>query len=250
VNTGGPAFPVPDSHHANGQVQFGANGMTLLDWMAGQALANNNIDQHSGNGWPDRVASQAYNIASAMLAEKARREATGKDFLTVQPSREVDNERWARFQDGIRIAFSPTGGWLAEIRDGSMSYGDTIAEAIANLRARWEEKNVSPVVQESSTTDHSPDATKMVQDCGHILRRLANDVLSAEIKDASADEPLGWCAEQVRAHVNTLTERNRELVEAFGRFVDYVSRVNGVAVFQEPLFAEMRAIIAKHKELR
>jgi hypothetical protein len=48
-------------------------------------------------------------------------------------------------------------------------------------------------------------------------------------------------------HAPHLEAENRELVEAFGRFVDYVSRVNGVAVFQEPLFAEMRNLIAKHK---
>ena len=37
INTGGPAFPVPDSHHANGQVQYGANGMTLRDYLASKA---------------------------------------------------------------------------------------------------------------------------------------------------------------------------------------------------------------------
>ena len=37
VSAGGPAFPVPDSHHANGQVQYGANGMTLRDWFATHA---------------------------------------------------------------------------------------------------------------------------------------------------------------------------------------------------------------------
>lgn len=37
ANDGGPAFPVPDSHHANGQVQYGANGMSLRDWLASQA---------------------------------------------------------------------------------------------------------------------------------------------------------------------------------------------------------------------
>jgi len=37
IKDGGPAFPVPDSHHANGQVQYGSNGMTLRDWLASQA---------------------------------------------------------------------------------------------------------------------------------------------------------------------------------------------------------------------
>lgn len=36
IDNGGPAFPVPDSHHANGQVQYGGYGMTLRDWFAGQ----------------------------------------------------------------------------------------------------------------------------------------------------------------------------------------------------------------------
>lgn len=36
----GPAFPVPDVHCPNGQIQFGSAGMSLRDWFAGQdALA-------------------------------------------------------------------------------------------------------------------------------------------------------------------------------------------------------------------
>ena len=35
--TGGPAFPVADSHHANGQIQYGSNGMTLRDYFAAHA---------------------------------------------------------------------------------------------------------------------------------------------------------------------------------------------------------------------
>lgn len=34
-----PAFPVPDSYHPNGQIQYGHNGMTLHQYFAGQALA-------------------------------------------------------------------------------------------------------------------------------------------------------------------------------------------------------------------
>lgn len=36
---GGPAFPVPDVTHPNGQIQWGANGMSLRAWLAGQALS-------------------------------------------------------------------------------------------------------------------------------------------------------------------------------------------------------------------
>ena len=35
--TGGPAFPVTDSHHANGQIQYGTSGMTLRDYFAAHA---------------------------------------------------------------------------------------------------------------------------------------------------------------------------------------------------------------------
>ena len=37
LGDGGPAFPIPDSHHANGQVQYGANGMSLRDYLASKA---------------------------------------------------------------------------------------------------------------------------------------------------------------------------------------------------------------------
>lgn len=146
MNTGGPAFPVADTYHPNGQVQFGSYGMTLLDWFAGQALKLGSAASRN----PQAAAIWSYEIASAMLSEKARREA---------------------------------------------------------------------VVQESSTTDHSPDAGKMIPDpfAEDALRQLASDVLPADIKDAASEERLTWCAEQVRAQVNTLEAQNRELVERIKR---------------------------------
>ena len=67
TNTGGQAFPGP--HWSEGET-----GMTLLDWMAGQALAGILANPES-EGEPKDFATTVYNIASAMLAEKARREA-------------------------------------------------------------------------------------------------------------------------------------------------------------------------------
>lgn len=81
VNDGGPAFPgvagangcgnsVPTT--LNGSVQYVEynQGLSLRDWFAGQALANQNIEEHSGKKWADRVAEQAYRIADAMIAAR------------------------------------------------------------------------------------------------------------------------------------------------------------------------------------
>jgi len=78
INDGGPAFPVPDSHHANGQVQYGANGMTLRDWFAGQALAGLLASPRGpvdGGAITDSwVAENAYIVADAMLRARDTRE--------------------------------------------------------------------------------------------------------------------------------------------------------------------------------
>lgn len=70
INDGGPAFPIsvqPD-------FQYAEAGMSLRDWLAGQALA----------GWlasfppdaavkPINAAAFAYEVADAMLAARERR---------------------------------------------------------------------------------------------------------------------------------------------------------------------------------
>ncbi len=38
INDGGPAFPVPDVYHPNGQIEYGSPGMSLRAYFAGQAL--------------------------------------------------------------------------------------------------------------------------------------------------------------------------------------------------------------------
>lgn len=81
MNTGGPAFPVPVSDATDGRTHDG--GMTLLDWMAGQALVGFLVYPY-GSMCDKGTSKAAYDYASAMLAEKARREATGKQDLQVQ----------------------------------------------------------------------------------------------------------------------------------------------------------------------
>lgn len=71
MNTGGPAFPT-----------------TLLDWYAGQALAGILSDPRT-SGEPEEFATAAYNFATAMLAEKARREAVVQESSTTDHSGEA-----------------------------------------------------------------------------------------------------------------------------------------------------------------
>jgi len=79
---GGPAFPVPDSHYPNGQVQYGANGMTLRDYFAGQVLVGMfaadsvhkevTVSKWSGPEFATKVADACYRVADAMLKEREK----------------------------------------------------------------------------------------------------------------------------------------------------------------------------------
>ena len=202
-----------------------ASEKTLRDEFAGQAMLAITISALSHNtktgysiGNPrflECLSIDAYAHAEAMLAEKARREAFVQESSTTQP-REVDDDHWAKFQDGIIITFEPgRGGWCASIKEGAVGSGNTVAEAIANLRDCWENWNVvkDPATHHSEDTlgkvDHSPDATKMIE----------------------------------------LQAANRELVEAleacdaaFSKFAPQEESAYGMA------WGKVRAILAKHKE--
>lgn len=78
-NNGGPAFPVSREAALNPVTDMGGNdvssGMSLWDWIAGQALTGLCAHHGSygiGNG-PGEIAVRAYDIADAMLAERAKR---------------------------------------------------------------------------------------------------------------------------------------------------------------------------------
>lgn len=110
MSDGGPAFPGLEYTPGQGNAKFDgvlpngetawsihAPGMTLLDYMAGQALAgmlaadgndprwtgkDTSPEYQPGGGkWldPSGVAAQSYDIADAMLAERARRYAAVKE---------------------------------------------------------------------------------------------------------------------------------------------------------------------------
>ena len=225
MNTGGPA-----------------SEKTLLDEFAGQALVGffGYITEvqtaRKDAGLPgikrEQVSRECYEQAESMLAEKARREATDKDSLTVQ-TREVDDDRWAKFQDGIIITFEPTMGWCASIREGSLGSGNTIAEAVANLRTMWEERSAAPVVQQSSTTE------SYITDKNGI--RVAR-VTHAPISDHSPDA--GRMAE--------LQAANKELVEALADLVELIEVDLLEQGFESSPSAQSsiehsKAIISQHK---
>lgn len=66
IEDGGPAFPVPDEGQG-----WGAAGMTLRDWFAGQALAGMLADPNVP-GKPRQTSEAAYELADAMLAARAK----------------------------------------------------------------------------------------------------------------------------------------------------------------------------------
>ena len=101
MNTGGPAFPVPVSDATDGRTHDG--GMTLLDWMAGQALVGFLVYPY-GSMCDKGTAKAAYDYAAAMLSEKTRREATGKQDLQVQDhSGEANKMVEDHFRDATKM---------------------------------------------------------------------------------------------------------------------------------------------------
>lgn len=76
IDDGGPAFPRPMSFQPEGAwcQDHGEPGLSLCDWFAGQALTNLPAllaeDGRDGEGFEQYVASRAYRLAEAMLAER------------------------------------------------------------------------------------------------------------------------------------------------------------------------------------
>lgn len=106
MNTGGPAFPASevgiDQFNDEGR-EIGcrvfppSQGMTLLDWFAGQALVSLSVfTAQQPHATVEDVAGDAYDIAEAMLAEKARREALVQESSTTSNSQ--DSEKMANLE--------------------------------------------------------------------------------------------------------------------------------------------------------
>ena len=68
IDPNAPAFPVPDSHHADGQVEFGFNGLTIRAEIASRIMAGFAADAEM-TGSKEEVASVAVEWADALIAE-------------------------------------------------------------------------------------------------------------------------------------------------------------------------------------
>ena len=73
IEDGGPAFPKPGTDECI-DVCGSQRGMSLRDWLAGQALAGM-LAYPNGIGTDEHYATCAYRIADAMLA--ARKQVRG-----------------------------------------------------------------------------------------------------------------------------------------------------------------------------
>lgn len=72
---GGTAFPTCVSINSNDEVCEGTSGMSLRDWLAGQALAGmSGTRARDGDHFPPSVlAESSYALADAMLAARKER---------------------------------------------------------------------------------------------------------------------------------------------------------------------------------
>ena len=80
INDGGPAFPRVTEYDSSWErIHDGAEGMSLRDWFAGQALSQIG-NEYVARGQIGRqaqehamaIAAHAYNIADAMIAARKR----------------------------------------------------------------------------------------------------------------------------------------------------------------------------------
>lgn len=67
IDPNAPAFPVSDTVHANGQVQYGANGLTVRAHFAAMAMQGMLADSTRNGVWHE-YAENSVKFADALIA--------------------------------------------------------------------------------------------------------------------------------------------------------------------------------------
>ena len=118
---GGPAFPVSDTHHPDGQIQYGTNGMSLRDWFAGQALAGL-MASPNGPRLVKEAVDASYHAADTMLRARERGQELNDDEAWFEAQakaclhRDGDGMSWASCEVDNRIIAASGGTRAAAIR--------------------------------------------------------------------------------------------------------------------------------------
>lgn len=77
IEDGGAAFPTPHTSYPNGEVRWGATGMSLRDWFAGQSISDD-IEGYLTNMQEEGITISRelakYKYADAMIASRQQKE--------------------------------------------------------------------------------------------------------------------------------------------------------------------------------
>jgi hypothetical protein len=68
IDNGGAAFPIPNTYHSNGQIQYGQDGMTLRDYFAAAALTGLMNRDSNQRSLAEQDVEYCFAIADAMVA--------------------------------------------------------------------------------------------------------------------------------------------------------------------------------------
>jgi len=67
-----PAFPIPNTYHANGQIEYGPTSITYRQWMCGQVAAGGTKAYMDDDETKESTAFIVVTLADAIIAQEAR----------------------------------------------------------------------------------------------------------------------------------------------------------------------------------